>query len=340
MQKSNKINLGINILRMWMAFEVILLHRMSWKGYDDLFFDFLKSCELFSVPVFVIIAFYFGAKTIESKDATRIGRRFVRLIIPQVGWALVCWIVYVLTDIIFMHHLDHSFSDLLIAIISGCRQNTNPSTWFQAVLILLTGFYCAAFKVLRNRHAWIFVVFSFLLALFIQFDGSYFRFFSDKPYELLNTIGRVFEIMPFAAVGLLLSHFKVYEKLMKRRYIVICLSLLMFFAGFHITFPNVEDFFGGIYPLYMALFLFLIFLFLPLEDIDDRYENVIQTASRFTLGIYCSHRLAYGILDIIYEITGITPGSFAKCLITYAVCYAVSYIVSLFPGKIFRNMVD
>ena len=47
----------------------------------------------------------------------------------------------------------------------------------------------------------------------IQYDGSYYRFFEDKPYELANTIGRIFEMMPYAAVGLLLRHVELYERL-------------------------------------------------------------------------------------------------------------------------------
>ena len=125
-----------------MAFEVILLHRMSWKGYDNLFFRFLKECELFSVPVFMILAFYFSARTLEEGNKEKLKNRFIRLIIPQVGWAIVCWVVYLLTDIIFMHEISHLINDLFVAIVSGCRQNTNPSTWFQAVLILLTVIYC------------------------------------------------------------------------------------------------------------------------------------------------------------------------------------------------------
>ena len=340
MEKQNKINLGINLLRMWMAFEVILLHRMSWKGYESPFFQFLKACELFSVPVFVIISFYFSAKMIEQNDPAKMKERLIRLAIPQVGWAIICWIVYVLTDIIFMHDLQHNIADLLIAIISGCRQNTNPSTWFQAVLILLTCFYFLVFRLLDKKKAWFFVYLSIGIALFVQFDGSYFRFFETMPYELTNTIGRIFEIMPFAGIGLLLRHIGIYEVLKEKRIAAILISIVLFGLGFYLTFPSVEDFFGGFYPIYMAFFLFVIFLLLPLEKISGQTRKMILTASRFTLGIYCSHRLVYGIMEILYELCGISLRHFSKCLVTYLVCYIGSYIVSLIPNKFIKNMVD
>ncbi len=341
MEKSDRLNLGINILRVWMAFEVILLHRMSWHGYEGPFFGFLKACELFSVPVFMIIAFYLSEKTLEESDPVKIRKRFIRLIVPQAGWAIICWIVYVLTDIIFMHELSHSLWDLFIAIVSGCRQDTNPSTWFQCVLIILTFFYFLIFRFLDNKKAWIAVYVSFFAALLVQYNGAYYAFFADKPYELMNTIGRIFEVMPFAAAGLILKHLDAEKKLKDRRMIFIAVFVLLFVMGFYLPFPKADrGFFEGLYPLYMGMALFMIFILLPTETVQGKGRGIIIQMTRYTLGIYCAHRLVYGILEIVYELAGIIPGNFAKCVITYLACYLMSYIMSLFPGTLFRNMVD
>lgn len=325
---------------MWMALEVILLHRMSWKGYDNLIFRFLKNCELFSVPVFMIIAFYLSAKTIEEQDPEKVRNRFIRLIIPQVGWAIICWTVYVLTDIIFMHKLSHTLLDLLIAIISGCRQDTNPSTWFQCVLIILTAIYCLVFKLCKRETAWKCVYASFVVALLIQASGFYFDFFADKPYEIMNTIGRIFEVMPFASVGMILRHINVYEKLKDKRSIVIVASLVLFIIGFYIPFPQFKGFFEGLYPIYMGIMLFIFFLFLPLEDVTDKSRSIILQVTRYTLGIYCAHRLVYGIMEIIYELLGLNIPNFSRCLLTYLACYVMSFVFTLLPGNFFRKMVD
>lgn len=323
-----------------MAFEVILLHRMSWKGYDGLIYRFLKSCELFSVPIFMIIAFYLCANTLEEGNNERIKNRFIRLIIPQIGWAVVCWVVYVITDIVFAHKLSHNLMDLAIAIISGCRQNTNPSTWFQAVLILLTIIYCVIFKIFNKRKAWYVVYLTLVISVFIQQSGIYYDFFENMPYEINNTIGRIFEMMPYAALGLCLRHYQIFEQYIKKRYIVIAVSLFLFTAGFKITFPVFKGFFAGIYPVYMALWLFLIFLFLPFEKISFEIKPRILQLTKYTLGIYCAHRLVYGILDIVYELAEINPGSFLKCILVYITCYIMSYVMCLFPFEVFKKMVD
>lgn len=340
MQNSRKINLGISLLRMWMAFEVILLHRMSWSGYEGPLFSFLKTCELFSVPVFLIVSFYLSASLLESGNTERFYKRLIRLFIPQVGWAVICWLVYVATDIVFMHVLEHSFMDLLIAVVSGCRQNTNPSTWFQAVLILLTVFYFLVFRFFGKQTAWIIVHLSVVLALMIQANGAYYHFFETKSYELMNTVGRFFEVMPYAGVGLILKRIDILERLKDRRYIAIVVCAALFFATPHFSFPQYEGFFAGVYPICMALFLFLIFLLLPLEKVSWNIRKTILTITRFTLGIYCAHRLVYGIMDIIYELLSLQPKAMTKCIMTYLACYIMSYIVTLFPIKLFRDLVE
>ena len=340
MERSKKLNLGINILRMWMAFEVILLHRMSWKGYDGLFFNFLKRCELFSVPVFMIIAFYFSTKAIEEQDPAKIRNRFIRLIIPQVGWAIICWIAYVLMDIVFMHQLSHNFMDLIIAIISGCRETVNPSTWFQCVLIILTAFYCFVFHVFDKKKAWIIVYVSFIVSLLIQFNGSYYDFFENTPYEVTNTIGRIFEVMPFTCIGMFLKHIEVYKLFENIRIPAIALCGLLFIVGFYIPFPQFKGFFAGPYTVYMSTLLFICFLLFPLENVKEKARNVIITVTRFTLGIYCAHRLVYGIMDVVYELIKIEPKNFSKCIITYLACYLMSLIMSMIPVGFIKKMVD
>ncbi len=340
MQSNRRINLGISILRMWMAFEVILVHRMSWSGYDGPVFSFLKSCELFSVPVFLIISFYLSASVIENGSDEKVKQRFIRLIIPQVGWAIVCWLVYVITDIVFMHVLDHGIMDLLIAIVSGCRQNTNPSTWFQAVLIILTVFYCLVFRLFNKSTAWIIVHLSVVFAMMIQADGRYYHFFEYQSYEVMNTIGRIFEVMPYAGLGLILKRIDIFERLKDRRYIAIVVSAFLFIGGFYFTFPQYEGFFAGFYPIYMGLFLFLIFLLLPLENVSSEMRKVIYHVTRFTLGVYCAHRLVYGIMDIVYELLHLEPKAFTRCIMTYLACYIMSVIMSKIPIRVFRRMVE
>jgi surface polysaccharide O-acyltransferase-like enzyme len=146
--------------------------------------------------------------------------------------------------------------------------------------------------------------------------------------------------MPYAGIGLILKKIDIFERLKDRRYIAVVVSALLFIGGFYFTFPQYEGFFAGFYPIYMGLFLFLIFLLLPLENVSSEMRKAIYHVTRFTLGVYCAHRLVYGIMDILYELTRLEPKPFTKCVMTYLACYAMSYIVCLFPFKVFKKMVD
>lgn len=338
---NRRINIGINILRVWMAIEVILLHRMSWKGYNGFFFNFLKACEMFSVPVFMIISFYLSVRVFEDGNYHKFKERMFRLLIPQVGWAIICWVVYYLTDIIFMHEINHTITDLWVAIISGCRQNTNPSTWFQAVLIILTLYFFVLFKYLDSKKAWLGVYLSLIGALLIQYEGTYFTYFSKMNYELFNTVGRIFEIMPYACAGLILRHIDVYKIFNEKRWIVIAVCVSFFIIGFKIPFPQYyRGFFDGLYPLYMGIMLFIIFVLLPIQISDEKTYKTTVYLTKFTLGSYCAHRLVYGIMEIVYELLHLSVPNFSKCLITYLMCYIMSVIIYQIPNKYVRYLVD
>ena len=340
MEKNKRFNPGINILRMWMALEVILLHRMSWKGYEGPFYSFLKACELFSVPIFMIISFYLNAETIEENDKEKLKKRLIRLFIPQAGWAVLCWITYFLTDIIFMHELSHDLNDLIIAIIFGCRNNTNPSTWFQCVLILLTLLFALIYSFSDKRISRVVTFALFFVSICIQASGTYYDLFQKMPYEICNTLGRIFEVMPYACIGMFLKQIDILKIFKTKRAFIMILSVILFFVGFSIPFPHFKGFFEGPYPIYMSVLLFLFFLFLPFEKTEDGIRKGIAVISRYTLGIYCAHRLVYGIMEIVYELIGLAPGNFMKCLLVYVICYMMSFVMSRMPVKVLKMMVE
>ncbi len=63
----DKFNYGVALLKMFMCFEVILVH--FWQGtvsFCLIPFDALKG---FSVPVFMFVSFYFTEKTLKGGGA-------------------------------------------------------------------------------------------------------------------------------------------------------------------------------------------------------------------------------------------------------------------------------
>ena len=73
-------NLGIQLLRICLAFWVVLQHCLSDKYQNRLEYFFSKI--KLHVPCFILISFFFSCKTITGRNIFKIKQRFIRLLIP------------------------------------------------------------------------------------------------------------------------------------------------------------------------------------------------------------------------------------------------------------------
>lgn len=81
--KKRQANVGLNLLRMFMCFEVVLCH--FWR--DDTYSSLLKpfmTIRTYAVPVFMCMSFYLTKKVILSKNVGDIKKRLWRIVWPQV----------------------------------------------------------------------------------------------------------------------------------------------------------------------------------------------------------------------------------------------------------------
>ncbi len=340
MANNKKLNLGLCILKAWMALEVLLVHRCDFSDYPNAVFHFLKIVGPRSVPIFFIISFYFSESLIVKNNLDKFKSRLLRLWIPQVGWAIICWLGYVVIEIVCMHYLQLNLYDLLLAIVFGCRNGVNQTMWFQLVMIILTVFYFYLFKLLGEKKGMIATYITFAIAIILQATGWNYDHLCNLTFELNNTVGNIFQMMPYACLGLWFKHFNIFERFKDKRVIICVIFTVLLFVGIAIPYPAFKGFFEGFDPMHMSICLFIIFLFLPLDDVSDRTRNIIMKATRYTLGVYAAHRLVYSYLDIIYDLLNISFGSFTKCIITYLVCYLVSWIIDRIPNKYIKGLVD
>ena len=79
-----KINLGIEILRAYMSFSIVILHFLTNEYKTTFFIKFIFYCFPFYVPTFFLISFYFIFNTISSKNIIKIKERFIRILIPSI----------------------------------------------------------------------------------------------------------------------------------------------------------------------------------------------------------------------------------------------------------------
>ena len=129
------INIGIEILRIYLSFTVVNTHCYIIPNNLNYIFSIFLINSL-HVPTFFIISFYFLYPTLFSKNVNKFKRRFQRLLIPYLVWPAIIWIINNLFTHFLKIELKKSFQDLIQQILTG--HCFIESFWFQWNLIFVT----------------------------------------------------------------------------------------------------------------------------------------------------------------------------------------------------------
>ena len=94
---SDKLNVGISLLRIWMIFEVMIIHfSFDWcrvNAEEDMTVRVLQRYEYVAVPVFILLAFMLSDYKGMAADRISFRKRMYRLLLPNIFWAVVYYIV-------------------------------------------------------------------------------------------------------------------------------------------------------------------------------------------------------------------------------------------------------
>ena len=164
-------------------------------------------------------------------------------------------------------------------------------------------------------------------------------------YEIRYPAGRFFEILPVAILGFAMAEYHVMDKF-HSCYSRIRLCLLCIFLGLIVVkydvFSSCPGYaYSGLDKCVIAAFLVYIFYTIPFEKLPDRLSSAIVRISKYTMGIYCMHRLIQNILIGIISYLGLNIQiySMAYCVLIFLLCYVLSFIVTkCFRGKYIRML--
>ena len=78
--KTKKLNLGIEILRMFFAFIILFWHCTNRKIYSQNFIKYLSALVGLGLTTFFIISFHFSYNSFTRKNINRINERFKRFL--------------------------------------------------------------------------------------------------------------------------------------------------------------------------------------------------------------------------------------------------------------------
>ena len=335
----DKINYGFSLLKMLLVFEVILGHFCIWEEYDNILLWPFRELVSLSVPCFVILSFYLTERSFLQRDKIKYHIRLRRLLIPQIGWAFIYWIVYFLFTTFLKADLTHSISDLFWQLFTGHSPALNASMWYQIDMIIITIFFQFVFAGLNDKRGYSVIIGIMIFSYVLQFSGINRFLFGDMRFELKYPLGRIAEMIPYAVIGFSLRYFNVYDNLRKHRWIIMILCIILFYIGYNFPWHQVKDFgFSGLCKPYLALCIVSFANLCPLENLPLSIKKIILIISDYSLGIYCCHRMIYTIIHL--SLPGLFISSIPMCVLTYLLSYLLCCLINLIPYSIFQSLVD
>ncbi len=336
----DRINYGFSLLKMLMAFEVLLGHFADWSEYDPRIVWPFRELVSLAVPSFVIMSFYLTGRSFLARNDEKFKTRLIKLIIPQVIWAFIYYIIYVLLDVLMHKHLTSGISDLFWQILTGHSRYLNPSMWYQIDVIVITVLFYLVFKYIKDdRKAYFTLVGLMVFSYFLQFSGINRALFGELEFELKYPLGRIAEMIPFAVIGFSIRYFDLFEKIKKFRFIIMPACVVLFMLAFHIPWGELKDFgFSGFAKPYLAMCIVTFAYLVPLSSLTLGLKKFILMISEYSLGIYCVHRLVDTLLKVFAP--WIALRSFERCILLYIICYFVCFLIEKIPNKNVKLLVD
>ena len=324
----NEYNLGIQILRVFLSFMVVMDH-----FYNP---DKLKKYIFFlyyHIPSFFLISFYFAYNLFSSFNIQKIKLRIERLLIPYIIWSIIGFILRNIYFYAFNSKNSHNFKALIKHIITG--HILNLALWYMAILIFTTIVFVIIIFLFKKNYLLIFHILT-IIAYISQYSGL--NYYINKEYLDVHaclTFGRFAEAFPNAVTGFTFASFNIIEKLKKYRIKSIFYSLvILIMISKYNVFVSIQTFkYGNIRLNIAASCLFIIFSLFPLENIKNKIAiNTIKRLTSYTGGIYYMHYLVGNSLSI-KRILNPLKGTVLYCVILYLICYNICH----FSLKIFRK---
>lgn len=338
-----KRNYGLEILRAWMCFEVVLHHFWNEERCTSpagVFFIVFKEA---AVPVFMLMSFFFTEKMFVGQNFKKFFQRLFRLLFPHVVWTAVYFLLYSAVDFLFNSRLAGGLSGLLEQLFFGTAFNS--TMWFQVHLVILTVLFFLIFR-LNGVVAHCIVV----AGVLFSFAGQYvlFRGFLVLDGSVHTFLGRLFNMFVMACVGFYASYFELpqrLERFVHKKPAVQIVAYAVLFSAIAVLAVIRRCFepivwAGNFLLACEALFLFLLFYLIPFDFMPEKMRGNVMNATRFTMGIYVLHRLVAKVPFILLDRLGFPTRRFWECVLIYLICYGMSFLISRIPGRFPKLLVE
>ena len=359
--KEKKVNLGLNLLRVWLSFEVVADHFWHAKGLTGTM-AFLYAMRSVAVPCFLLMSFFLTANRYAGSDTKWLRTRFGRLCVPYFIWPVVYFVLILVLSAVSPHFVNTTVSttelkaygfdlavngwDLVRQWVFGIDRRLVHQFWFHGNLIFWTaGMFLLLFLV-KGRNARIYALSVCMMVSFVmQYSPLNKMLFGGFDFEMKYSLGRLFATLPYAALALMIGFNQKRISEIRggaRVFLSIAGLFLLFFVHYSKCLPRPSGLgYQGINLILMALGIVTFFYFLPLDKAPKWLEGAIGLVSRYCMGIYCCHLvLGWVMYSWVLPHFGVGLETFASSVWIWIASWIVCWLIARIPGGLSKDLVQ
>ena len=322
---------GLGILKTFLAVLVIAAHQFSRNTTKNEIILKIYDNRNIHVPSFFIMSFYFTCHNLLSQNPKKILSRFVRLLIPYIGWP----IIIKQTNRIYNQKYKTKFPDSIEILKSQLFWGHEylSQFWFQWDLIVTTLLFVLIIFIFRKNCLFILILI-LILFYYCQYSGNYFQKYLPIQKNNKYTILRMFEMVPLGVTGFIIGYFNIINKINKYKFQTLVIS----YITYHIV-NNYQLFrivkitlYSGIELNIKSICAIFIFSLFPSDKITDKnLQKVFNLLTNYSAGLFYLHIPIrnYGS-KYIDEIKNQT---FLGIVYNFLICYSISVVGDLIFGK-------
>ena len=278
------------------------------------------------------MSFYFMQSNLLLLKMKIILNRFLRLLIPYIGWAFIIWKINHIINIKFNKRFPDHFNDLKQQLMWGRLYLSHM--WFQWNLIAITFVFIIIIFIFRRHYLFIMQII-LILSYASQYSGYY---LNNKlvNYKYFNkiTIAVLFESTPFSIIGFSLGYYKVINHLQKFKMQTLILSIIIYnVISDYKIFINIRGInYQGLNLNIQSICIIFIFSLFPSEKIKDKYiAKFFDKITKYSAGIYYLHVPIHDYLRDYFNC--IKTGTFFGNIILYLISKIICFLGILIFGK-------
>ncbi len=339
----NKHNWGIAYLKIILSFFVVCCHFWIRESSDivSLYFDQLIKL---AVPCFALITFFYYSNLVKIRDISMFKSRMIRLLIPYLGWPFIYFIVYLPAYKLIGSNSGEqlTFRDLGWQLLFGSSGKLNSVLWYLWDIIVISIIIFIIYYFLPERKALYCVICLNFVSIVLQYTQVNYFIFGTLPYASKYTLGRLAEVFPYSAIGIIIADSHIIENKNNMWKKIVLLTVFFVIIYTLPIFQPISNGFGyeGGKRIVLSTILVICAIILPFNLKNERIMKAIKYVEKCGLGIYCTHLAVGSISEKIMDKLDMSIPSIVHCILIWFFCLGACVLISRIPNRYIKSLVN